>query len=200
KRLLGDLGDADRPIGTGDREPAIREGDVGYRRLHHVGGDLAPLVDQPVGGDDDRGARELGRARAKGADPHRHQIAVAIAVADQIGVDAELFRQDLLKGRAVALAVIHAAGHQYDSTRWVETDLGMLVIAAAACGDGGRDPDAEQLAPAPRGVASLGGALVVSERQTIRQVLWKVAAIVSLAEGGGEWHGPGGDRVAAAQL
>ena len=37
-------------------EPALLEGDVLGRRLQHVGGDAAALVDQPVGGGDDRRA------------------------------------------------------------------------------------------------------------------------------------------------
>ncbi len=60
----------------------------------------------------------------KRADPHRHQVAVAIAVADQVGVDAELLRQDLLEGRAVALAVIHAAGQQHYAAGRIEADFG----------------------------------------------------------------------------
>ena len=132
------------------------EDDVVRPGLHHMGGDLAALVDQPVGGDDDRRAGELRRARAEGPDPHRHQIAVAIAVADQIGVDAELFGEHLLECRAMALAVIHAAGHQHDAARRVEADLGMLVIAAARGGDGRRHADAQQLAALLRGRAAFG--------------------------------------------
>ena len=43
-----------------------------------------------------------------------HEIGVAIAIADAVGVDAELLRQDLLERGAVALAVIHAAGDERD--------------------------------------------------------------------------------------
>ena len=90
---------------------AAFEDDVAGGRFHDMRGDPPALLDQPVGGADDRRAGELGRARAEGADPHRHEIAVAVAVADQIGVDAELLRQDLLERRAMALTVVHAAGH-----------------------------------------------------------------------------------------
>ena len=121
-------------------------------------GDAAPLVDQPVGGDDDRRAGELRRARAERADPHRHQVAVAPAVADLVGVDAELGRQHLLEGRRVALAVIHAAGQQHDAAGRVEADLGVLVVAPAGRRHRRRDADAEQFAAPARRRAPVGDA------------------------------------------
>src|SRR5580704_3433897 len=122
--MLGHRGEVDRAVGAGDDEFAALEDDVVARRLHHVSGDAAALVDQFVGRHDDGRAGKLCRARTEGADPHRHQIAVAKAVADQIGVDAEFFRQYLLERRAVALAVIHAPGHQHHTARRVEADPG----------------------------------------------------------------------------
>ena len=62
ERLLRDLDDADQPVGAGNRELAVGEFDVVRPGFHHMGGDLAPLVDQPVGGDDNCRAGELRRA------------------------------------------------------------------------------------------------------------------------------------------
>src|SRR5207248_3659485 len=92
----------------------------------------------------------LRRTRAEGDDAHRHEIAVAVSVADLVGIDAELFRQHLLERRAVPLAMIHAAGNQDDATGRIEADLGVLVIAAAGCRDRRRDADAEQFSMAAR--------------------------------------------------
>jgi hypothetical protein len=60
--VLGDLADIDRPVGAGDDELAIREHNVVARRLHHMGGDAATLVDQLVGRHDDCRAGKLRRA------------------------------------------------------------------------------------------------------------------------------------------
>src|SRR5215831_944181 len=58
-----------------------------------------------------------------------------VIAADRL-IDAELFGQDLLERRPVALTVIHAAGHQHHTARRVETDFSVLVVAAAARCDG----------------------------------------------------------------
>ena len=78
-----------------------------------MGGDAAALLNQPVGGRDDRRAGELRRTRTERADTHGHQIAVAPAIADVVGVDPELRRQHLLERRGMALTVVHAAGQQH---------------------------------------------------------------------------------------
>ncbi len=163
--MLGDVDNVDRPVGAGNREFAIPEFDVVRPGFHHMRRDLAPLVDQPIGGDDDRRAGELRRARPESPDPHRHEVAVAVTVADQLGVDAELFRQHLLEGRAMALPMIHAAGHQHDAARRVEADLGMLVITAAGGGDRRRYADTEQLATLLRGFAAFGDTAVIGQHR-----------------------------------
>ena len=82
--------------------------------------------------------------------PCGHEIAVAVGIADALGVEAELFREDLLERRAVALAVIHAAGDEHHRARGIEADFRMLVIAAAGRGDGGGDAAAQELAALAR--------------------------------------------------
>ena len=181
KRMPGDLGDVDRAVGAGDDELAALKDDIVARRLHHVGGDATTLVDKLVGRHDDRRAGELRRARAEGADPHGHEIAVAKAVADLIGIDAEFLRQHLLEGRAVTLAVIHAAGNQDDAARRIEADLGMLVIAPAGRRDRRRDADAEKLAAAARLGTALLDAVIGGEMQRVIEVLCEIAAVIGLA-------------------
>jgi hypothetical protein len=137
---------------------------------------------------------------AEGADPHRHQAAVAITIADQLGIDAELFRQDLLEGRGMALAVIHAAGQQHDAARRVKADLGMLVIAPARGGNGGGNANAEQLATCSRCGRAFGYLLVVAQRQTVIEVFDEVAAVVCLLHRRLVGHCAGREGVAAAQF
>src|SRR5437763_3060488 len=108
------------------------------------------------------------------------QVAVAVAVADLVGVDAELFRQDLFEGRAVSLAVIHAAGDQHDPAGRIEADLGMLVVAPAGRRDRRRDADAEQLAPLACFSAAGGDPVIGGEMPRIVEGLREIAAGVRL--------------------
>jgi hypothetical protein len=139
-------------------------------------------------------------ASIEGADAGIDEIGVAILVADEIGIDAELVRQHLLEDRAVALAVIHAAGDERDRARWVEAHLGEFIIAPAGRGDRGGDAEAEDLAALLGGLAPLGDARVIGELQRVVEILGEVARIIDLLHRGRVRHRARGDGVAAAQL
>ncbi len=108
--------------------------------------------------------------------------------------------QDLLEGRAVALAVIHAPRHQHDPAGRVEADFGMLVITPAGGGNGGRYAHSQKLAPLLRRLAAVVDAVVAGQRQAIIEVLDEIAGIVGLLQDCRERDGARRDRIAAAQL
>ncbi len=82
ERRLGDLGDADAPVGAGDREVAAivadRELDVDIGRFEQMGGDAFALGDDLVGGEPQGRAADHRRARAVGADAEGDAVGVAI--------------------------------------------------------------------------------------------------------------------------
>ena len=79
------------------------------------------------------------------------------------------FREDLLERRAMALAVIHAAGDQHHGTRRIKADLGMLVIAPAARGDRGRHADTQQFASLFRGLAAFTAEIGKSAARSVER-------------------------------
>src|SRR5262249_4099590 len=139
------------------------------------------------------------RAGAKGADPHRYQITVTVAVADQVGVNAELFGQYLLECRTVTLVMIHTAGHQHDGTRRVEADFGMLVVAPAARRDCSCDAASVEHAASLRCALPLDRSTVPGKRKAIVEVLGEISAVIDLLHRRLVRHRSGGDRVAPPQ-
>ena len=78
--------DAKAAVGAGDREQAVLEDDVGLRRFQQMGGDLAALLNQLLGGVRRGGAADRERARTAGAAAEGDHRAVALQY-------AHLFRQ-----------------------------------------------------------------------------------------------------------
>ncbi len=95
----------------------VGELDVGLGRFQQVGGDLLRLGDDLVGRHPQGRAADHGRARAAGADAERDPVGVAVDILDVAGVEAELFGQDLLEGRLVALALVLGAHEESSDCR-----------------------------------------------------------------------------------
>ena len=200
ERRLCDVVQRYRAIGSGDREPAIRVLDIAVCGFEHVGGDALALFDDFVGGDADCRTGKGRAARVESADPGRHPVGISVLVADCGAVDAELAGEYLLEGRAVPLAVIHCAAQQRDPARRIETYLGMFEVRAGDRGDGIRCADPEQLAAVPRVFAPGVNGAYFGGRQALIVIPDKIAAVVDVAEAGGERHRVRAQRVAPAQL
>src|SRR5207237_7956424 len=96
--------DADPAVGAGDRENALVEFNISLGCLELVGRYFAALLDDLARGEADRGTADGEGARAAGAAPEAHDIAVALEDADALEGESEFFRHELGIGRLMPLA------------------------------------------------------------------------------------------------
>ena len=156
-----------------------------------MGGDLLALLDDLVGGVDDRLAADRERARAVGAHAHRRLVGVAVDDLDVLERHAELVDDELRKGRLVPLAVAVGAGHHLADAGMGEADLGALpkTDASAERADHGRrrdaagldvagEADAAELALGLRSGTATGKVGVVRKLQRLVEMGLVVAGVV----------------------
>src|SRR5262245_8379908 len=104
-----EIHDADRRIGAGNNEAAVRELDVGGGSLEHMRGDLLAALDHLDAGFDQRRASVHEALRAARATAHDEPVAVALDEPDLVERNAELLMQDLRKWSGVAHAEVERA-------------------------------------------------------------------------------------------
>ena len=146
---LGKLHDVDRPVGAGDAEGALLEGDVGGGRLEHLRGVGLALLDHGVRRVVDRHPLCRQRARAAGPAARGDPAGVALDDADLLERHIQPVVQHLGIGRLVALAVGLGADQHRDRPVRLEAHGGVLgrvahgrfdVIAHADAALAGRAP------------------------------------------------------------
>ena len=86
---LGQLHDADRPVGAGDHEPTGAELNISRGHLQHMRGDLPASLDHLFAGAHNRVAADDHRLRASGTPACDQFIAVALNEADVLERDAK---------------------------------------------------------------------------------------------------------------
>src|SRR5690606_17027776 len=84
--------------------PTGHEFDIALRRLEHLGGHRLALLDHGILGLEDRAAFGIQRTRAARAATGGDRVRIALADADAVEIDAELFGNDLAVGRLMTLA------------------------------------------------------------------------------------------------
>ena len=190
----------DIAIGAGNREDAVREGDVGLGGFEHVRGDLPALVDQLVGGMGQRGAADRQRARPAGAAAEPDRGGVALQHADLFERQAELFGGELGVGGLMPLARGLRAHQQGQRAGRVEARFGEFVGRKPGLLDIDRVPEPAIAAAAPRLFAPRGEAGGIGGGQRVVEVAGEIAAVIVQAERRRVRHRVGPDEIAPAQF
>ena len=123
---VGDLAEADRVVGAGHREAALRVLDVLFRRLQQVGGEALALRDDAPARFGHRHPRGGRGAHAPGADVAGVAVGVALAELDVGDVHPERVGRDLAEGDLVALAVGMTARRDHGPAVLVHRDPARL--------------------------------------------------------------------------
>src|SRR3984893_8106320 len=199
-RRLSDVGDADAPVGAGDREIAIGEFYVGGGGFEQMRGNAFAFGDDLVGRHPQGRAANHRRARAIGADAKSDAVGIAVDVLHGRRIEPELFVQHLLEGGFVALALVLAAHQQGRVAAWVKADLGEFLAGSRRLLDRVGDADATQLSARLGLVAARGEAGPIGLRQCLLLVGGEIAAIVIEVQRGLVWHRRGRDQVLGPQF
>jgi hypothetical protein len=144
--------------------------------------------------------------------PHWTFTGIALDHLDLVGLNAELFGDELGKGGLVALALGLGAAVDHHRSGRAEADLGRLVQAdAGADGAGnvggrkpagldiGRQPDAAQLAGLLRGGAARRKTVIVGKLERLVERRPVIAAVIEQRHRGLVGEGVGLDEVAPPQ-
>jgi hypothetical protein len=196
----GDLDQADAAVGAGHGEAAIREPDIGVTGLEHFRRQCRALLHDFFRGARHRRARHEGGARAAVAAADRDQVGITLAQVDLRIGDAEQGRQDLRKGRLVALADMLRTCDQRHAAVALEADVDILLGRAACALDVIGEAQAAQAAQRLALPAAAGEAAEVGMIQCLGQRLGEGPAIDLEAEGVGHRHLGCGHHVAPAQF
>ena len=192
----GDRADGGGLVGPLHGEVAVREGDVGLRRLHQVRCDLPALLDDLFAGADDGGAAHREGAGAVGAHAEGNLARVAMHDLDVLEGHAELVGDHLREGGLMALAVGVAAGQHAHRAGRVEADHGGLVEARAGSERAGHrrgrdaaglnvggDAEPPQLAPTLGLTTARVEAGIVRQRKRLVEGGAEVATVVLQRDG-----------------
>ena len=119
-----DIAESSRFVGAGDRELAVLELDIAFRRFQHEGGDFLGLGLDLVERLDDRRHADRAGARAIGAHAELHLVGIAVHDRNVLERNAKPLRHQLREGRLVALAVRMAAGEHFHGAGRVDPHFG----------------------------------------------------------------------------
>ena len=123
----GDLAEAERLVGAGNRETAIREGDVVLGGLQHVRRDLLALGDDLVDGVAHRRSADCQRPRTIGSHAEGDLRRVAVDDFHGAGRNAQFVGNHLRKHGFMALTMAVRAGHHADVARGVDPHGGGVI-------------------------------------------------------------------------
>ncbi len=145
-------------------------------------GEFLAFHDQFVGRHGQRGAAGDHGAGAVRAHAKRHPVGIAIDEPNFVRGGAELFMQDLLVHRLVALAMSFGAHQQQSRTAWLKPDLRVFRNRPGGLFDRVHEPDAAQLALGARCFAASGEAVEVTMLQRQFHVPGESAAVIDLTQ------------------
>jgi len=196
----GDLGIGNDAIGSGDPHLAVRDFEVGDRRLELVGRQFLQRARQGFRRADDHHGADGNRSRSARAEARRDPIGVALYDLDALKGHVEKLRDGLGIGGLMSLPVRLGADGEREIAALLKRQRAGFGIAPGGAFDIARDAEAPDLAAPPRVIRATRETRIVRLLQAAAHRAFEIADVVIAIGMGVIGHLLGLDEIARAQF